>query len=252
MPRVPNRNIDVVVEALNPIVARAKHRPLHRVSVRAGLVGASDGRVLIRVEMPGFIPSREDEEASYLPILDLKPEEPTVRIAGRDWIAQTLGPAVEAEWNRIVAEHSRKQDAAIARFNQVSAKCPCCGADIAIVDDEGFSIRGRLRSYDEFVEDEAPPPVSSPEFLEMRLDRTAPQFCFYIKDLKPVLDAATRLGGADELLLSASQLRFVGRGFLAIVVARAVDTGRAPCLSFPLPESVAILSENALWRTTKC
>lgn len=207
-----------LIEILKPVFEHASRQVLRGVQLREGLAAATDGRVLVKVEMPGFVPTEAAAKASYAPALDFRPEEPSHLFAGRDWIVQTLGPAIEEEWVRLSSRCDEKQDKAIAEFNRVSLKCPHCGEDLAVEESEGWG-RNRLLSLDDWIDLHAPPPIRSTNHVALHTPGIPEDFRVFVKDLYRALVVAVRLGSADELRLSEHQLHLVGTGFIIIVVS---------------------------------
>lgn len=207
-----------IIEILRPVFENAQRQQLRGVQLREGLAAATDGRILVKVEMPGFVPTEAAAKASYAPALDMRPEEPAQRFAGRDWILETLGPAIEEEWCRIVSRFDKERDAAVEEFNRISIECPHCGEDLAVEESEGWG-RNRLLSLDDWIDLHAPPQIRSTNHVALHTPGIPEDFRVFVKDLYRALVVAVRLGSADELRLSEHQLHLVGTGFIIIVVS---------------------------------
>ena len=205
-----------IIEILKPVFQNAQRQQLRGVQLREGLAAATDGRILVKVEMPGFVPTEAAAKASYAPALDMRPEEPAQRFAGRDWILETLGPAIEEEWCRIVSRFNKERDAAVEEFNRISIECPHCGENLALDKTDGWTSR-YLLTFDDWIELNATPPIKSPIHIALHVPGIPEDFRVFVRDIYRALVVAMRLGTADALLLAEHQLQLVGKGFLIIV-----------------------------------
>lgn len=227
-------NIEKLTKILELIYGNADREKLKRLQLREGEAAATDGRILARVDLPGFSPTPEQAAECYEPAFKVALEKPAFLAADREWIIKELNIAVEDEWVEINKRHEAEEDAAIAEFNRRSARCPCCGEDIAIVDDEGFSICGRLRSFDEWIDEEAPPPLRSPVHVDLRATGSEEAFRVFVRDLYRALVVALALGGADELRIAEHQLQLAGNGFVVIVVSAGwIETNPVRTIDVP-------------------
>jgi len=211
-------NIEEISKILEPIYGQANREILRHLQLREGVAVATDGAILVRVDVPGFVPTPEQVANVYEPAFKIKPQPPVLRVTDRDWIMKPFGVAVEREWVAMKKRHEKEEEDAIAEFNRRSTKCPCCGEDVAIIDCESWSPRGRLRSLDEWIEEEAPPPEKSPAYIALRGAGLEENFRVFVRDIYRALIVALRLGRADELLIAEHQLQLVGKGFSMIVV----------------------------------
>ncbi len=227
-------DIEKLTKILEPIYGNADREKLKRLQLREGEAAATDGRILARVDLPGFSPTPEQAAECFEPAFKVALEKPVFLAADRDWIIKNLNIAVENEWVEIAKRHEAELDAAIAEFNRRSTKCPCCGEDIAIVDDEGFSIRGRLRSFDEWIDEEAPPPLRSPVHVDLRAPGAKEALPVFVRDLYRALVVALALGGAGELRIAKYQLQLIGNGFAVIVISAGwIETNPVRTIDVP-------------------
>lgn len=215
----PTRNIAEVIEIMRPVFEWATRDAIKCAQFRDGLAVAADGRVLVRVELPGFRPTPEAAAASVASVLDFVPEEGRV-VAGRDWIERELDPSVEADWDKVRAAADRKRADEWNRANTRARRCPCCGAELVADAD------GDLYKLDDWIEEECGPSErDAVERVEISTNVGA-EICVFLCDLARALDAAYRLGGADELRIGREQIRLDGAGF-TVVVCRALPDARA-------------------------
>ena len=217
--KAPARDVVEVVEIMRPIFEWATREKLQCEQVRDGLIAATDGHVLVRVELPGFRPTPEAAAASVASVLDFVPEEGRV-VADREWIERELAPHVEADWTEVRAAADRKHADEWTRANTRARRCPCCGAKLVADED------GDVWTLDEWIRMEARPSErDAVERVEISTNVGA-GICVFLRDLARALDAAQKLGGADELRIGRAQLRLDGAGFTA-VVCRALPAARA-------------------------
>lgn len=215
----PAREIAEVVEIMRPIFEWATRDKLQCAQLRDGLAVATDGRVLVRVELPGFRPTPEAAAGCVASVLDFVPEEGRV-VAGREWIERELAPHVEADWTEVCATADRKHADEWTRANTRARRCPCCGAELVADAD------GDVWTLDEWIRMEAGPSErDAVERVEISTNVGA-EICVFLRDLARALDAARKLGGADELRIGRYQLRLDGAGF-TVVVCRALPDARA-------------------------
>lgn len=217
--KAPVRSIAQVVAIMQPVFDWATRDALKCTQLRDGLAVATDGRVLVRVELPGFRPTPEVAAASVASVLDFVPEEGRV-VAGREWIKRELDPSVEADWTEVRATADRKRADEWTRANTRASRCPCCGAELVADAD------GDLYKLDDWIDAECGPlERHATECVEISTNVGA-EICVFLRDLARALDAAYRLGGADALRIGREQLRLDGAGF-TVVVCRALPDARA-------------------------
>lgn len=215
----PARDVVEVIEIMKPIFEWASRDALKGAQLRDGLAVATDGRVLVRVELPGFRATHEAAAASVASVLDFIPEEGRV-VAGREWIERELAPHVEADWTEVRAAADRRRADEWQRANTRARRCPCCGAELVADAD------GDVWTLDEWIRMEAGPAErDAVERVEISTNVGA-GICVFLRDLARALDAARKLGGADALRIGRDQLRLNGAGF-AVVVCRALPDARA-------------------------
>ena len=215
----PAREIAEVIEIMRPVFDWATRDAIKCAQVRDGLIAATDGGVLVRVEIPGFRPTPEAAAASVAGILDFVPEEGRV-VAGREWIERELAPRVEADWTEVRAAVDRKRADEWTRANTRARRCPCCGAELVADDDRN------IWTLEEWIRMEAGPSErDAVERVEISTNVGA-GICVFLRDLARALDAARKLGGADALRIGRDQLRLDGAGF-TVVVCRALPDARA-------------------------
>lgn len=211
----PRRKPGEVAEALRPIFSWATHDALRCVQVRNGLIAATDGRVLARVEMPGFRAFEPAASASVASVLDFVPEEGRV-VAGREWIRRELALHVEVDWAEVRAGVGEKRAKVVRDTVVRTRRCPCCGEEL--VADEC----GELYTPDQWIDGEAPSEQNATERVELSTNVGA-EICVFLRDLARALDVARKLGGADALRIGRGQLRLDGAGFVVVVVRALAD-----------------------------
>lgn len=215
----PARDVAEVIGIMQPVFEWATRDALKCAQLRDGLAVATDGRVLVRVELPGFRPTPEAAAGCVASVLDFVPEEGRIA-AGREWIWRELAPRVDADWTEVRAAAERKRSDEWTRANTRARRCPCCGAELVADAD------GDLYTLDDWIEEEAGPAErNAVERVEISTNVGA-EICVFLRDLARALDVAYRLGGADALRIGRAQLRLDGAGF-AVVVCRALPDARA-------------------------
>ena len=215
----PARDVAEVIEIMQPVFDWATRDAIKCAQLRDGLAVATDGRVLVRVEMPDFRPTPEAAAGCVPSVLDFVPEEGRV-VAGREWIERELAPRVEADWTEVRATADRKRVDEWRRANTRARRCPCCGAELVADTD------GDLYTLDDWIEEEAGPAErDAVEHVEISTNVGA-GICVFLRDLARALDAARKLGGADALRIGREQPRLDGPGF-TVVVCRALPDARA-------------------------
>lgn len=217
--KAPARGIAEVIEIMRPVFDWATRDALKCAQLRDWLAVATDGRVLVRVELPGFRPTPEAAAGCVASVLDFVPEEGLV-VAGREWIERELAPLVEADWTEVRAAAERRRTDEWNRANTRARRCPCCGAEIVADAD------GDLYRLADWIESECGPAErDAPECVEISTNVGA-EIRVFLRDLARALDAAWKLGGADALRIGRDQLRLDGAGF-TVVVCRALPGARA-------------------------
>lgn len=216
--KAPARDVAEVVAIMQPVFDWATRDAIKCVQLRDGLAVATDGRVLVRVELPGFRPTPEVAAASVASVLDFVPEEGRV-VAGREWIERELDPSVEADWDKVRAAADRKRADEWNRANTRARRCPCCGAELVADAD------GDLYRLDDWIDEECGPAERNAEERVEISTNVGAEICVFLRDLARALDVARRLGGADALRIGRDQLRLDGAGF-AVVVCRALPNAR--------------------------
>ena len=217
--KAPARDVVEVIKIMRPVFEWATRDAIKCAQLRDGLAVATDGRVLVRVELPGFRPTPEVAAGCVAGVLDFVPEEGRV-VAGREWIERELAPHVEADWTEVRATADRKRADEWTRANTRARRCPCCGAELVADAD------GDVWTLDEWIRMEAGPSERDAVACVEISTNVGAGICVFLRDLARALDAARKLGGADALRIGRGQLRLDGAGF-TVVVCRVLPDARA-------------------------
>lgn len=198
-----------------------------------GMVAASDGLTYIRVRNRCVQPIENTVDS----VLYLKPE-PGVLVGGREWIRDTLEPAVRAEFTKLCDLVKTRQDLFDEQNPHRVYHCPECGAEI-IHDTEW---QDRLVALDEWKEENRPTLRSeSGHVLFWR--STHVKLRFRVSDLNRLLRAADALGGAECMYLSNWQIRLEGEDWFVVATSHSWGSFH-DVLKFEVPESVESLFEK--------
>lgn len=194
-----------------------------RVNARPGLLAATDGRVLIHVESP-VIEEIPDSASSFL---DFTPE-PTMRVAGREWIETELRPAVDAADKQDLVKSDMRRREFMAQAERDRRRCPCCDAEVI---DDGDD----LVEYEGYLEENTPDSRCATSSFGLRPRGVNDRRYFSTFYLARMLWAAAVLGGAEALRLGANQLVLKGAGWWIVCLGFRHD-GETVGGTIDLPE----------------
>lgn len=198
---------------------------------RPGVIAATDGRTYIRIEDKRIQPTDRPVDR----IIDYHPE-PGVLVGCREWIRDTLAPAVRDEYAKLLDLVRVRQKLFDDQNPLRVLRCPECGKELVLDRTLGGD---RLVSFAEWAEEYRPSARSeSGDVLFWR--GSIVSLRFFVCDLNRLLVAADALGGAECLYLSKNQIRLEAQDFVACATAHFAGRFH-DVLKFEVPELVESL-----------
>lgn len=195
-----------------------------RVHVGDGMLAASDGRIMLHVDVPGI--QRKEGDGEEVGSLRFGVEKIASeawrgwpRMGGPEWCQKTLLEAVWPLWKKAAEEAQKKSQESFRQSGRERSDarrtCPHCGEDV-------FEEDGRLvtdEQWDEWHGDSVYRPVDAQVYLEIALP--GKRMCFNAAYLKMALDSALNLGGLQGAFLDADYSEaavFVGSGWFVFLM----------------------------------
>lgn len=200
----PEKRLETIMRAARMFLASPTTFPekLQRIHTRDGLLVATDGRALLRVEDSCIFEMPD----SATEILAFSPEDGDVLIADREKISALRARVYEA-WCEEAARIDKLEEEFDEDTRVNTQCCPCCGAMIYV-----DSFRGLVNLDDR--ERDRPDDRNSSRYVRVCTADREDAYSLY--NLRRMLDAANVLGGADKLRLGQRELQLRGANWIAL------------------------------------